>query len=88
MLERCQKTGGLVNFVSKLIESEKRLERAIAELEQATSLSGVVHQSDTQSPADGMDRVLLRTEKLQAVHETVSRKIDATILRLKEILED
>ena len=74
--------------MSKLIEAEKRLERAIAELEQATSLSGVVHPSDTQSQADEIDRVLLRTEKLQAVHETVSRKIDATILRLKEILED
>ena len=87
MLERCQKTGGLVNFVSKLIEAEKRLERAIAELEQATSLSGVVHQSDTQSQANEMDRILLRTEELQAVHETVSKKIDANILRLKEILE-
>ena len=73
--------------MSKLIEAEKRLERAIAELVQATSVSGVVHQSDTQSPADGMDRVLLRTEELKAVLETVSRKIDASILRVKEILE-
>ncbi|MEE2661789.1 MAG: hypothetical protein VYB39_02055 [Pseudomonadota bacterium] len=73
--------------MSKLIEAEKRLERAIAELEQATSLSGVVHKSDAQGQADEMDRILLRTEDLQAVHETVSKKIDATILRLKDILE-
>jgi len=73
--------------VSKLIEAEKRLESAIAELEQAAALGGVVHQSDTQSQANEMDRILLRTEELQAVHETVSKKIDTTILRLKEILE-
>ena len=88
MLERCQKTGGLVSFVSKLIEAEKRLERAIAELEQATSLSRVVHQSDPQSQADKMAKDLMRTEELQAVHENISKKIDSTIIRLKEILED
>ena len=87
MLEKCQKNGGLVSFVSKLVEVEKRLERAIAELEQVASLNGVVNRNDTQRQAEELDLVLLRTEELKAVHETVSRKIDATILRVKEILE-
>ena len=73
--------------MSKLIEAEKRLERAIAELEQATSLSGVANHTDAPNHAEETERNLLRTEELRAVHEAVSKKLDTTILRLKEILE-
>jgi len=73
--------------VSKLVEVEERLERAIAELEQVVSVNGVVNQSDTHRQAEEVDLILSRMEELKAAHGMVLKKLDDTILRVKEILE-
>ncbi len=73
--------------MSKLVEVEERLERAIAELEQVVSVNGVVNQSDTHRQAEEVDLILSRMEELKAAHGMVLKKLDDTILRVKEILE-
>ena len=81
MLGKCQENRGLVTFVSKLVEAEKRLQRAILQLEQAAERydKGPIDK-DLDTAADG-------TEELKAVHRSVAERLDETILRLRQVLE-
>ena len=81
MLGKCQEYRGLVTFVSKLVEAEKRLQRAILQLEQAAERydKGPIDK-DLDTASDG-------TEELKAVHRSVAERLDETILRLRQVLE-
>ena len=71
--------------MSKLVEAEKRLQRAVSALEDAArARSG---GSDV-APAATESGDMAAVEELRAVNASVAEKLDGAILRVKKILED
>ena len=89
MLRKGQKNGGLRSFVSKLVEAEKRLQRAVSALEDAAcARSGGSDVAPAATESGDMAAVEARMEELRAVNASVAEKLDGAILRVKKILED
>ena len=80
--------GGLDEYVSKLDEAEKRLQRALSALEAVVGapLGGV---SASQDPIeDDLQAARAEVGKLRALNKSMAEKLDDTIQRIKGILEN
>ena len=89
MLRKGQKNGGLRSFVSKLVEAEKRLQRAVTALEDAArARSGGGEAASSDSTNADIAAAEARMDELRAVNASVAEKLDGVILRVKKILED
>ena len=77
--------------MSKLDEAEKRLQRAVAALEQAArARSGNAAAAAAPSEAAQAELAAARSkaEELQALNASVAEQLDGAILRVKNILEN
>tara|TARA_Y100001970_G_scaffold293844_1_gene443755 strand:+ start:5897 stop:6190 length:294 start_codon:yes stop_codon:yes gene_type:complete len=85
---KIKKNGGLEDFVSKLDEAAKRLQKAVTALEKAArtkseneraALSGT-SESDLSAARD-------KAGDLEALNASVAERLDLAILRVKDILD-
>ena len=83
-----QNLGGLDNFVSKLDEAEKRLQRALSGLEEAAGTLVRGGSESLNSIEDDLQAARIEVRKLRAQNIFMAEKLDDTIQRIKGILEN
>ena len=86
MFRKGQKIGGLDSFVSKLDEAQRRLERAISELERAAN-----NRKPSEGPAAGAGTVSAaaaeaRISELESLNADVSQRLNGAIERVRKVL--
>ena len=87
MLGKGVKNCGLEGFVSKLGEAEARLRRAVSLLEQAAQVQKPASGSGPVSESQELAAAKARVANLETINAVATQKLDAAILRVKQILK-
>jgi hypothetical protein len=71
----------------RLERAQERLNSAVVRLEAAQAAQGSCSGGDRTEPAQDLQSAQAKNDILKSTDETITRRLDATIGRLKTILE-